>query len=149
MEIFQGEKTWQGDGQVLAPLFTQHSNLIASFKHSASTRGPMDNILLLKSKNHYDYIQDSYFLRQMLAKRWFCFKCYSMGQQVGLIWWGACNLVVNCIIVGWCLIMSSVFKNGPPWFVMFTTQCTAMCSPLQFATCNLNPQKLNVSCGQN
>jgi hypothetical protein len=40
--------------------------------------------------------------------------------------------------------MSSVFRNGPPWFVMFMTRCTAMCSPLQFATCNLNPQKLNV-----
>jgi hypothetical protein len=71
-----------------------------------------------------------------------------MGQQVGLIWWGACNLMVICRIVGWCLIMSSMFKNGPPWLVMFKTCCITKCSPLQFVTCNLNPQKFNVSCGQ-
>jgi hypothetical protein len=32
-----------------------------------------------------------------------------------------------------------MFRNGPPWLVMFTTQCTTKCSPLQFVTCNLNP----------
>jgi hypothetical protein len=62
-----------------------------------------------------------------LGKRCFCLKCRSMGHQVGLIWWGACNLVVICKIIGWCLIMSSVFKNGPPWLVMFTIWCTTKC----------------------
>jgi hypothetical protein len=42
-----------------------------------------------------------------------------------------------------------VFKNGPPWLVMFTTRCTPKCSTLQFATRNLHPQKLCVSCGKN
>jgi hypothetical protein len=52
-------------------------------------------------------------------------------------------------IFSWCLIMSSMFKNGPPQLVMFMTLCIAKCSPLQFVTCNLNPQKIYVSCGQN
>jgi hypothetical protein len=84
-----------------------------------------------------------------LGKKCFCLKCCVMGQQVGLIWWSACNLVVICRIVGWCLIMSCVFRNGPPWLVVFTIRCIAKCSPLQFMTCNMNPQKFNVSCGQN
>ncbi len=90
-------------------------------------------------------------LDKWLGKRCFCLKCYSMGQQVGLIWWGTCNLVVICKIVGWCLIMSSMFRNGPPWLVMFMIWFMqwSKCSPSQFATCNLNPQKLYVSCGQN
>jgi len=88
-------------------------------------------------------------LDKWLGKRCFYLKCHSMGQQMGLIWWGTCNLVVICRIFGWCLIISNVFKNGPPWLVMFMTLCTTKCSPLQFATCNLNPQKLSVSCGQN
>ncbi len=78
-------------------------------------------------------------LDKQLGKRWFCLKCCSIGQQVVLIWWGACNLEVICKKIGWCLIMSSMFMNGPPWLVMFTTQCNVKCSPLQFVTCNLNP----------
>ncbi len=84
-------------------------------------------------------------LDKWLGRRCLCLKCHSMGQQVGLIWWGTCNLVVICRIIGWCLIMSSVFKNGPPCLVMFMTSCTAKCPPLQFVTCNLNPHKLSVS----
>jgi len=69
-------------------------------------------------------------LDKCLGKRCLCSKCHFMGQQVGLIWWGTCNLVVICKIVGWCLIMSNMFRNGPPWLVMFTIRCTAKCSPL-------------------
>ncbi len=87
-------------------------------------------------------------LDKWLGKRCLCLKCCFMGQQVGLIWWGACNSVVICRIFGWCLIMSSVFKYGPSWLVMFKTHCIAKCSPFQFVTCNLNPQKFNVSGGQ-
>jgi hypothetical protein len=69
-------------------------------------------------------------LDKWLGKRSFCLKCYSMGQEVGLICWSACNLVVICRIVSWCLIMLSMFKNGPSWLVMFMTRCTTKCSPL-------------------
>ncbi len=36
--------------------FCSHNiqNFIASFKHNVGTRGPMDNILFLKSKSPYD-----------------------------------------------------------------------------------------------
>jgi hypothetical protein len=44
-------------------------------------------------------------LDKWLGKRCLCLKCRFMGQQVGLIWWGACNLVVICRIVSWCLRM--------------------------------------------
>jgi len=37
-------------------------NFIASFKHHFFNRGYIDNILLLKSKSHYDYIKDDCFL---------------------------------------------------------------------------------------
>jgi hypothetical protein len=87
-------------------------------------------------------------LDKWLGKRCLCLKCRFVSQQVGLIWWSAYNLMVICKIVGWCLIMSNMFRNGPPWLIMFKTCYIAKCSPLQFATCNLNPQKFNVSCGQ-
>jgi hypothetical protein len=86
-------------------------------------------MLLLKSKSPY-YIQDSCYPRQMAKQKVFLFKMLFYGPISGLIWWGTCNLMVLCRIVGWCLIMSSVFKNEPPWLVMFTTQCITKCSPL-------------------
>ncbi len=49
-------------------------NLIASFKHNASIRDPMDIILLFKLKNPYDYIQDNCFLGQMVGRKVLLFK---------------------------------------------------------------------------
>jgi hypothetical protein len=36
-------------------------NLIASLKHYLGNHGYIDNALALKTKNHYDYMQGSYF----------------------------------------------------------------------------------------
>ncbi len=38
-------------------------NLIASLKHYLGNHEYIDNILALKAKNPYDYMQDSYFPR--------------------------------------------------------------------------------------
>jgi hypothetical protein len=62
MEILQGEKLDKVMDKFQPFCSPNVQNLIASFKHSVGTRGPMDNILLLKSKSPYDYIQDSCFL---------------------------------------------------------------------------------------
>jgi hypothetical protein len=44
----------------------------------------MYSILLFKSKNLYDYIEDNCFLGQIAGQKVFLFS--SMGQEVGLIW---------------------------------------------------------------
>jgi hypothetical protein len=44
----------------------------------------MDNILLLKLKSHYDYIQDSCFLRQMVGQKVFLFKMLFYGLASGV-----------------------------------------------------------------
>jgi hypothetical protein len=44
----------------------------------------MDNILLLKSKNPYDYIQNSCFLRQMVGQKVFLFKMLFYGLICGV-----------------------------------------------------------------
>ncbi len=51
-----------------------------------------------------------------------------------------------------CWLMFDRVKRVQEWTTMayhVTTWCTTKCSTLQFATCNLNPQKLCVSCGKN
>jgi hypothetical protein len=74
MEILQGEK-FDKVMDKFQPLCSFNiRNLIASFKHSVSTRGPMDKILLLKSKSPYDYIQNSCFPRQMVGQKVIIFK---------------------------------------------------------------------------
>jgi hypothetical protein len=48
------------------PLYSPNiPNVITLFKHCPINRGYIDNILLLKFKNHCEYIQNSCFLRQM------------------------------------------------------------------------------------
>jgi hypothetical protein len=47
--------------------------LVAAFKHHAS-RGYIDNILELKSKSHYDYIQEHCFLGQVVGQKVFHFQ---------------------------------------------------------------------------
>jgi hypothetical protein len=82
--ILQGEKLDKVMDKFQPFCFPNIQNLIASFKHSAGTKGPMENIFFLKSKSPYDYIQDSCFPRQMVRQRCFCLKCHYMGQQAGL-----------------------------------------------------------------
>ncbi len=69
MEILQGEKLDKVTDKLQPLCFPNIWNLIASFKHSASIRGPMDNILFLKLKSPYDYIQDNCFLGQMVRQK--------------------------------------------------------------------------------
>ncbi len=57
VEILQGEKLDKVTDKFQPMCSPNIWNLIASFKHNASTRGPVDNILLIKSKSFYDYIQ--------------------------------------------------------------------------------------------
>ncbi len=44
----------------------------------------MDNILFLKSKNPYDYIQNSCFLKQMIGQKVFLFKMSLYGLICGV-----------------------------------------------------------------
>jgi len=55
MEIFQGEKLDKVMDKFQPLCSPNIQNLIASFKHSASTRGPLDNIFF-KLKSPYYYI---------------------------------------------------------------------------------------------
>ncbi len=48
-------------------------NLVVYFKHH-STSGYIDNILQLKSKNRYDYIQECCFPQQVHGQKVFIFK---------------------------------------------------------------------------
>ncbi len=73
MEILQGEKLDKVMDK-FQPLCSPNIwNLITSFKHNASTKGPMDNIFFLKSKSPYDYIQNSCFHGQMVGQKVFLF----------------------------------------------------------------------------
>jgi hypothetical protein len=49
--------------------------------------GYIDSILELESKNHYDYIQECYLLKQVLRQKVFTFKMSinSMGSGVNLV----------------------------------------------------------------
>ncbi len=64
--------------------FLEFRNLIASFKHHYANRGYIDNILLLKPKSCYDYIQDGCFLEQMLNQKVFFFDMLVDGVAKGV-----------------------------------------------------------------
>ncbi len=56
------------------PLYSPNiPNVITFFKHCPINRSYIDNILLLKFKNHCEYIQNSCFLRQMSNQKVFLF----------------------------------------------------------------------------
>jgi hypothetical protein len=62
VECLKGEKNYHVMDKFI-PLFSPNiRNLITSFKHNLGTVGYIDNVLLLKSKNPYDLIQNSCFL---------------------------------------------------------------------------------------
>jgi hypothetical protein len=85
--ILQGEKLDKVMDK-FQPFYSPNiQNLIVAFKHSASTQGPMDNILFLKSKSPYAYIQDSCFLGQMAGQKHFLFKMlfYGLASKVNLV----------------------------------------------------------------
>ncbi len=73
MEILQGEKLDKVIDKFQPLCSPNIQNFIASFKHSAGTKGPMDNIIFFKLKSHYDYIQDSCFPRQMVGQKMYLF----------------------------------------------------------------------------
>jgi hypothetical protein len=64
--------------------FPNNWNLIASFNHNVGIRGPMDNILILKLKSPFDYIQDSYFSRQVVGQKLLLFKMLFYGLVNGV-----------------------------------------------------------------
>jgi len=84
MEILQGEKLAKVMDKFQPLCSPNIQNLIISFKHNASTRGPMDNPLLLKSKSPYEYIQKSCFLGQMARQKVFMFKMSFYGPTSGV-----------------------------------------------------------------
>ncbi len=53
--------------------FPNICNLIASFKYCPANRRYRDNLLLLKYKSHYDYIQNNSFPKQSLDWKVFLF----------------------------------------------------------------------------
>jgi hypothetical protein len=62
-------------------------NLISSFKHQLGNRRNISSILTLKAKNGYYYIQDGFFLGQLIGKKVFLFKMFMHGNGSG------CDLV--------------------------------------------------------
>ncbi len=87
MEILQGEKLDKVMEKFETLCSPNIQNLITSFKHNANIQGPMDNILILKLKSPYDYIQDSCFLGQMAKQKVFLFKItlYKLASGVDLV----------------------------------------------------------------
>ncbi len=61
-------------------------NLVALFKNYLSG-GYINNILELKSKSHYNFIQECYFLGQIFSQKVFFFKMSVMGlgAEFGLL----------------------------------------------------------------
>jgi len=87
MEILQGEKLDKVMDK-FQPFYSPNiQNLVVTFKHNVGTQGPMDNILFLKSKSPYDYIQDSCFLGQMAGQKLFLFKMllYGLASKANLV----------------------------------------------------------------
>jgi hypothetical protein len=66
--------------------FPNICNLVASFKHH-SRGGYIDSVLELKSKNHYDYIQECYFPRQVIRQKVVKFKMLinGVGNEMSLV----------------------------------------------------------------
>jgi hypothetical protein len=54
------------------------------FSNIVDGGGYVDNILELKSKSHYDYIQKCYLLRQVLGQKVFAFKMSINGVGSGV-----------------------------------------------------------------
>jgi hypothetical protein len=81
----------------------------------------MDNILFLKSKSLYDYIQDNSFPRQMVGQKVFLFKMSFYGPTSGV------NLVKRMQLSGDlqnCWLMFDHVKHVQEWttrLVMFMT----------------------------
>jgi hypothetical protein len=69
MKILQGEKLDKMTNKFQPMCYLNIQNLIPSFKHNASTKGFVDNIIFLKSKNPYDYIQENCFHGQMVGQK--------------------------------------------------------------------------------
>jgi hypothetical protein len=69
MELLKGDKLHQVMDKFTTLCSPNVKNLMASFKHLLIARGFIDNILILKSKSPYDYIQDSCFLGQLSRKK--------------------------------------------------------------------------------
>jgi hypothetical protein len=115
VEILQGEKLDKVMDKFQPFYFPNIQNLVASFKYSASTRGPMDNILFFKSKSLYDYIQYNYFPRQMVGQKVFPFKMSLYGPTSGVD-------LVRCMQLGGdlqnCWLMFNHVKCVKEWTTM-------------------------------
>jgi len=61
MELLKGKKSNEIMNKFMPLCFPNICNLIASFKPHPPNKSYIDNILLLKSKSHYNYIQDNCF----------------------------------------------------------------------------------------
>jgi hypothetical protein len=67
MEHFNGEQLEHIYNKFYELSSPNVCNFVASFKHHLGG-GHIDNIFELKSKSHYDYIQECCFLRQVLGQ---------------------------------------------------------------------------------
>jgi hypothetical protein len=65
VELLKGEQLEKIQVKFFKLSLPNIRNLVASFKHH-SRRGYIDSILELRSKSYYDYIQEYYFLRQVV-----------------------------------------------------------------------------------
>ncbi len=144
MEILPGEKL-DKVMEKFQPLCSFNiQNLIASFKHNASTRSPVDNILFLKSKSPYDYIQDNCFHGQMVGQKMFLFKMslYGLASWVDL---------VKCMQPSGdlqnCWLMFDLVKHVQEW----TTMACHIYDPMYYkvftiAICNMQFKSIEAQC---
>jgi hypothetical protein len=61
LELLKGQQLEQIQGKFVQLNFPNVQTLVVSFKNPLRG-GYIDNILQLKSKNHYDYIKECFFL---------------------------------------------------------------------------------------
>ncbi len=84
VEVLKGDKLCQGMNKFIALFCPNVQNLIISFKHQPRNRRYVFSILVLKAKNDYCYIYDSYFPGQQIGEKMFCsrFLCMEMVEVV-------------------------------------------------------------------
>lgn len=86
-EFSQGNKFTQVMDKFTTLCFPNVRNLVTSFKHHFLHKMYVSNILALKYKNGYEYIQDSCFPRENYGKKMLLFKMFMHGIVSG------CDLV--------------------------------------------------------
>ncbi len=106
-------------------------NQVNNFKLSSAIKGSIDQILDLKRRCLYDYIQNIVFLGQGSPENFLNSRCLLMVLLVSLILWGTCNQKEIWKEHGWCLTTTNMCNSGQPslsclW--SFLSSCSSHCN---------------------